>query len=1335
MPDTKSRLPIAVARHSYSLPRAALRASGLLAFLCLMGAGPLAAQDISGAIDGKVAGPDGEVIPGARVTAIHSATNSSYTAESSGVGRFAIPGVRLGAYVVSAEAPGFQRAVVDDVQVQVGGAASVLFALSAGEATFAVTISAPAAHPDLNLVDAEIGAVVDQRRILELPLNGRNAVELALQQAGVDYERDALGQGDKLFIHGQRHRAINFTLDGIDTQDNLNRASTTMIDQPLLAMAAENVQEFRVITGLPSAEFGRGGAQITAVTRSGGNDLHGSLFEFHRNTVLNANDFFNNSARVGRAPLVRNQFGGRVGGPIVRDKTFFYLGYQQTREARSLAVNRTVYTPAARQGRFGFLAGLRTTPQNVAANPALVRSVNLLECSPAVEASLGRACFDSRFSSANAASADPFIQDEVFRLIPTPNNFDVGDGLNTGGFRFNTPSKTAEHLPAARLDHRFNDVHAFYATLNYADRGIEGDFINNREAPYPGQAPVGNRVTHAKGASAALSSTFSPSFLTEFRFGFLGGENAFLITQPFATGFTLDLNTITDPYAPANGDEVRDNEVFHLRDTASWVRGKHQIKFGGEWRQRTVDTYTFDLIRPFGEISLDDNDNPPGFTNANLSAFGGGTVNTTDAETARDLANNVVGALGEVRQRFNVRSLDSGFVPNQPQRRIYRNRELDLFVHDSWFLTPNVTLQWGLRWEYASVPVETQGLLLAPEGGLNAVFGASGRGGFFHPGVFDGPPCASLNSLPREATTANAVALIEDCATKYVPAGAVNGRPLWNNDRNNFAPVLGVAWDPFGDGRTSIRAGFRISYMQDAFSIVDGNLDDNEGLLIDEICTPSRGDCRNNPAGPFLLRDVGSTPVVPQTPQFVLPSSRSILNSNSADFRVFDPELATPYYSEWTLSVARELRPDLTLEARYVGNRGTKLRRIADFNEINTAAVDPVSGMSFLDSFHIAKANLDCNRSTGNASFGFDDASAAPCIQPNPLMGALIAGDAGVLRANSVLQDALDFGEAGHFANQYMQAQASRPAAGENALPGGSFWGQVLAGRFPANFFMANPFVASARGMVNDSFSTYHALEIEIRRRFSGGFTLQANYTYGKALTDYDGDENTLFNDSRPSAVRNPRYTLQEFMPRRQFNANWLYELPLGPGKPVPLESRLTRTLFGGWQTGGLLSWRSGRPFSILSGLGTFHTRFVSGENTVDLSQPLTNSELREQTGRRDIGGGVFWIDPCASAIVGGDCSSAAIRGLFNLPAAGRLGELSQTPLSGPRRFLLDFNLVKRQRFHERFDVEFRWEVFNLLNNANFALPQNNIFNSNFGQISQTVSTPRLMQFALKLNF
>ena len=189
-----------------------------------------------------------------------------------------------------------------------------------------------------------------------------------------------------------------------------------------------------------------------------------------------------------------------------------------------MPVNRTVYTALARQGTFRYLNGLRTTPENVAANPGLIRSVNLLQCDATVQTALTRFCVDSRFNAASVASVDPFIGSSVLGLIPLPNNFNIGDGLNTGGFRFNAPVLTRVDLPSFRLDHRFNDKHSFAGTFNYNDRDIQGDFINDREPVYPGQIPLGARLTHSRAYSAALTSTFSPTFVNELRFGLVGGE-------------------------------------------------------------------------------------------------------------------------------------------------------------------------------------------------------------------------------------------------------------------------------------------------------------------------------------------------------------------------------------------------------------------------------------------------------------------------------------------------------------------------------------------------------------------------------------------------------------------------------------------------------------------------------------------------------------------------------------------------------------------------------------------------------------------------------------------
>ena len=1290
------------------------------------------AQELTGRIVGRVFDQQGGVIAGAAVAATHVETNSSYSSLSGENGQFSIPAVRLGTYRITVELAGFKRAVVQNVVVETGGTADINVTLEIGERQEEVAVTADIAQEVVNTVDAEIGSVIDREQILQLPLNGRNASHLALFQAGVFFERSPDGQGDKLIVHGQRHRSLAVTLDGIDTQDNLNRASSVMLDQPLLELSAEHVQEFRVVTGIASAEFTRGGSHISAVTKGGSNDWHGGAFWFHRNDVFNANDFFNNAAGVNRPKLIRNQFGGSLSGPVFKDRTFFYAGYEQLRESMGIGVNRTVWTEEARQGIFRYLDGSRNTPENVARTPNLIRSVNLLACGPEVQSVLNRSCLDNRFNQQSALSLDPVVRDKLIPALPLPNNFEIGDGLNTGGFRFNASTLTFVHKPSFRLDHKINDRHSFNLTFNYNDRNIEGDFINDRETRFPGLAPLGERLTLSRAFSGSVTSIFG-SVVNEFRSGYISGENAFFRNQPFGVNYTLDFDDITDPFEPGGGDSARLNKTANIRDTVSWLRGAHQFKAGVEWRNRSVANRSLAGLEPFGEIDFNDDDNPPGFTSAELARFSRGTsINATDLNNGEELLNNLIGAIGNVEMTFNATSLTSGFVAGAVERRNYRDRELDWFVQDAWSVTPRVTLNLGVRWEYQSVPYETQGLSLLPEGGFDAVYGISGRDGFFNPGKLSGKPCPPLQQS-RARTTANSRSLITDCATRYVPAGSPNGQRYYKNDWNNFAPVLSLAWDVSGNGRTAVRAGYRTSYQQDVFAIIDGNVDDNEGLQIFQTCVPLAGDCSNRT---MLLKDVVSSgqPTVPIAPRFELPSVRTILDGTAVDFRTFEERLGTPYYSEWTLGVQREILPNWAVDVRYVGNRGVGLRRVADFNEINVGAVDPVSGASFLDAFKIAQRNLACNRANG-AGARFDTLT-FPCSAANPLMDALIAGEPARLRTLGVLNDALDFNQTGEFVYRLTQRDTSAPSAGEARIQGGSFWGAVLEGRLPANFFQANPFVHSARAMVRDGSSTYHALEIEMRRRFQSGFSLQSNYTYGKAISDFDGDDNTLINDTRPSSIRFKNSTRGEFMPRHLFKGNWIYALPVGPAQRLKTSGKLLSGLLGGWQMGGLVSWRSGRPFSVTSGNGTFHRTAVSADNTVTLSQPMSHADLRKLTGRRDIGGGMFFMDPCLSAQLNASCAdSKAVDGLFQLPAAGEIGKLGHSILFGPGSFNFDFSLDKKTSLTESVNLEFRWEVFNAFNNVTFSNPAADIFSASFGQITSTVSTPRLMQFALRLNF
>lgn len=284
---------------------------------------------------------------------------------------------------------------------------------------------------------------------------------------------------------------------------------------------------------------------------------------------------------------------------------------------------------------------------------------------------------------------------------------------------------------------------------------------------------------------------------------------------------------------------------------------------------------------------------------------------------------------------------------------------------------------------------------------------------------------------------------------------------------------------------------------------------------MDQDCEPANGNCTSNVR--FLRQGLPAN--VP--PAFRIPAARTLLDSSTIDFRTYDRNLKTPYYQEWSLGISREFSKNWAVELRYVGNNGKALRRVKNFNEPNIFARDAVSGATFLDSFLLAQRNLACNRAN-NAGERFDTMGFS-CSAANPLMAALVAGDAARLQTDADLITALDFNATGQFVHRLTQVETSRPAAGQDAIRGGSFWGAVLNGRLPVNFFFVNPFVADARMMVNDSFSHYHGLEIELRRRFANGFTLQANYSFGRALADYDGDENTLLNEDRLT-IRDTRY-------------------------------------------------------------------------------------------------------------------------------------------------------------------------------------------------------------------
>ncbi len=1248
-------------------------------------------QALRGRVEGTVKDPQDQVVRNVTVTLTNTETGEAAQTSSNEEGGFVFTEVKPGNYRVTAELVGFKKIRIEDVIVQVATVSSVNVILEVGGVNEEVTVSASEAQEVVNTTNAEVGDVVDRQRILELPLDGRNPFELTALSAGVQTKSNSDGEVRNFSINGNRTVANNLTVDGVNASDNFLKTPAN-VTLPVIPVSVESIGEFRVTTSLPSAEFGRGSAQINAITASGTNRFRGSIFQFHRNTAFNANNFFNNSTilengeSVEREPLIRNQFGGRVGGPIIKDKAFFFASYEGKRESRGLSRNRLVYTQEAMNGIFRYIKGLPTTPANVAAAtitaPAGTASTQSGTCratsgSGRVVIPNGAICVQDLLgiSGTNRFNQpfDPTIM-AYLSVVPLPNNFQIGDGLNTGGYRFNSKVILPTDQFSTRIDYRFTDKHSFELTYNYGDILFNGDYINSGEPAYP-NSTFRTRNTVGRGISATLRSVISPTIINEARFGAQLSTLTFGNTSDYGRGYTIDVPDIFNPENDNTGSG-RNLRVLQFTDNVTFLRGNHTFKTGIEIRNPWVRRYSFAGTLPQIDFSIN---NSPGYSQSNH--FSGSS--STEYTDARELVNLLTGALGSITQVFNV--ADPGartVVPGAPEVRRYDNWETNLYFQDTWRIKPNLTLNLGLRYEYNTAPKESDNLGLLPVGGSAALYGISGDGNLFKPGVLEGSN--TVLDFPTDGK-------------------------LFNSDKNNFAPVVGFAWDPFKNGKMSIRGGYRISYFQGSFNTIDGTLDDNEGLILTVTNAVNTG----------YIRD--GIPAVP-TPTVTIPALQSIQTNSIVDIRAFNENLKSPYLHDFNFGIQYEVFKGTSLEVRYVGNRGRKLYRGYDINEVNIFAVDPNTRQSILDAFIIAQNNLAISRASGGGdNFGYNPALTGS--RPNPLFDSVLFFGRASELSNSNYISRLDENRVGDFADYVSRVRSI------GGVRGAPFFDAVARGDLPINFIRANPLVRGAQFFDNGSESSYDSLQIEMTRRLTGGLRFQASYTFAKALSDFigsTGDTNSFL------TLRDTRREYSQFNNTHQFLANSIYQLPFGRGRKFLRTKRgFIGGLISGWQISGIVKYSSGDPLSILSGRGTFNRDARSASNTVDVAGNLNRSQLAGLTGVQRTSNGIFFIDPSLAPGSSGDASQI----IFLNPQPGTVGSLGLSTIYGPNFFNFDFSTIKKTRINERMNVEFRAEIFNAFNTVNFDNPNTDINSPNFGRITGTVGRPRLMQFALRLNF
>jgi len=849
----------------------------------------------NGRLTGTISGPDG-VIAGATVVVKDNQTGKEYKVTTNSEGAFEIAQIEFGTYTVTVTAQGFKTYTATELKVNVGMTYSLNATLEVGNISEVVTVTAGAEV--INSTNAELSNTVSQRQIQELPLNGRNPLALTALQPGVS-QNGSTGT----VINGQRISFANITRDGVNVQDNFIRSNATdfVPDRPNV----DDVSEFTIVTQNAGAELGYGSAQIQLVTPRGSNQYHGSLYEYNRNSELASNTFFNNAAKVDRPFLNRNQYGGRIGGPIIKDKVFFFGSYEGFRQRQSTSVNRTILLPTARNGIFTYND-----------NSGVRRTVNVL--------------------GLTGLPFDPTIQSRILSKIPTAGNTTaVGDQLNTTGFQLSRQQNQDRDGITSRFDWEINDRNHVNVVYAYKKEFLQRPDVDAQ----PGGAgagftsvPFGNQDANTPFLAASYNQTITERLTNEIRGGFQISDPKFDRTDK-AQDFFISIPLISNPES-AFERQGRNTKIINFQDNAVYAHGQHSFRFGGQSQIFRVN--------PYGPGAFGNSWSVPTFavgTNVNTPQLTGGQfpggISSAQLTTANNLLALLAGIVGAGNLTFTAATRNSGLLLIEPNRNLnYEN--YSGYFSDSWRITPHLTVNLGLRYELFSSIKEPNSLALEPAIGEDA-----------------DPVAAVLNPNGRYV---------------FVGNNSGKEGAFFTADKNNFAPIISAAWSPefksswlkaiFPDnGRTVLRGGYRESYVNDEFvRAADNALAGNAGLTqqigaLNPLTGSTSLNARFNALPGFTA------------PELIVP--RTFAQNNTPAFGRFgtvfaiDPGLRIPRTQEYNFSIERDIGFNTALEIRYVGGRSSNLVRGKDFNQVD------IFNNGFVTDFIKARNNMVL---TGGAS-------------------------------------------------------------------------------------------------------------------------------------------------------------------------------------------------------------------------------------------------------------------------------------------------------------------------------------------------------------------------------
>jgi hypothetical protein len=1242
----------------------------LVAWMSIAGSG--IAQTVNASLGGTVTDASGAMIPGATVTATGIDTGVASKTITNESGAYQFVSLQAGNYRVVAEITGFQKVTYDPVALNSGANVRLNFKLPVAGAATTLEVTAAAESP-LLATTSVVSGLLTGKQILDMPLIDRSATNLALTQAAL-----AGGIGTGVSVAGGTVQSLMVTLNGINISNTrLNRAGG--LESFQFSQSVDMVEEVKVVTSPADVETGRALGQVQMIVRSGTNEFHGSVVDGIRNTAFNANTFWNNFAGLKRQDLKRHQFAARIGGPIIKNKTFFFFLYDGNRQRTSSSSNQTVLTALARQGTYRFFPG--------------VQNGNTQSSVPTVDSSgnpVKPAAATGDLQTVSLMGRDPNrpvidtsgVVTKLLGQTPLPNNYLIGDGLNTAGYQWQVPAFANRNQFTFKVDHNLSNTDH----LNVVVTRERQSYLSTAQM-YPAVVAKGVSEIESWYLSLGLTSAFKPTVLNEFRFGFqhpdidqVGGTRAYPDIYPINNSipFTPTFSSFTSPI-PTNIDASLVNPVYTVSDSLAWIRGNHSFKWGFQFNAASSNSWNINNgyipSATFGAGSV---------AVAGISTIPGIGQNQT---LAQNILTDLTGSVSAVGEGFGVANGKTPkYIPYRGQR-WWKQRDMSFFFKDDFKLASNFTLNYGIRWDYIGVPYDGYGRTPAPINGFGGLFGISGTdySALWTPG-------AAKGSLMQIQTVG--------------PNSANSDKQIYQDYYKGFAPALGFSWSLpyFGKDMTVLRMGYGWSRPR-AQSF----------LGIDTSVTPFGNTVSYAPTTACASLSCLNLPLTPSIsdPLGVLP-----LTDRTQSFSGYDPNFVPPLVQNWNVSLERQLNRTMTLAVRYVGNITTHLTSGTGLNAAN------IFENGILDAFQVTQAG-------GNAAL-FDKLFNGLNLGLGAVNGTTVTGSASV-RQYSTTKAYLNANAPGTFANWLFTTNALTGVRG----------GLMPRAGLPDNWIAVNPQYASVSVVNSTARSSYNAAVIEFQKRFSAGWNLQTNFTWAKTLTMLGSGTSDGSNNYRNPRNWKLDKSLASYDQSWAWKANGSYVLPFGKGKKFlngtsGFEGFLGKVV-GLWQLGGILNVASGTPLQITAPPSTSSTAAGSFTSAGTATASLVGSMPSGLVKLTRVANGVVYFpsltqitDPSVANLTTLQSlqSSSALKAiayngtpLLMNPASGTVGNLPlRTTLRGPGTFSLDMNLGKTFRIKERYSVEFRVDAISITNTVKFADPTTNINSTSFGRITAFAS-------------